>query len=97
MGPNQKAPSMISEEQFERLKKYLNEECLLAGRDTQKVREVYSERLMSAIQGALVKKMDNCSAWQLTLTEIRQQGSKRFTLLEKTAFLSYLALAVMLW
>ena len=88
---------MISEEQFERLKKYLNEECLLAGRDTQKVREVYSERLMSAIQGALVKKMDNCSAWQLTLTEIRQQGAKRFTLLEKTAFLSYLALAVMLW
>ncbi len=88
---------MISEEQFDRLKKYLDEESLLAGRDTQKVREVYSERLRSAIQGALVKKMDNCSAWQLTLTEIRQQGAKRFTLLEKTAFLSYLALAVMLW
>lgn len=61
---------MITEEQFERLKKYLNEECLLAGRDTQKVREVYSERLMSAIQGALVKKMDNCSAWQLTLRNV---------------------------
>lgn len=88
---------MISEEQFDRLKKYLREECLPAGRYSQKFREVYRERLMSAIQGALVKKMDNCSAWQLTLTEIRQQGSKRLTLLEKTAFLSYWALAVMLW
>lgn len=61
---------MITEEQFERLKKYLNEECLPAGRDTQMVQKVYSERLLSAIHGALVKKMDdNLSAWQLTLTE----------------------------
>ncbi|MDX1987216.1 MAG: hypothetical protein SFV17_11070 [Candidatus Obscuribacter sp.] len=89
---------MITEEQFERLKKYLNEECLPAGRDTKMVQKVYSERLLSAIHGALVKKMDdNLSAWQLTLTEIRQQGSKRITLLERIAFLSYWALAVMLW
>ncbi len=89
---------MITEEQFERLKKYLNEECLPAGRDTQMVQKVYSERLLSAIHGALVKKMDdNLSAWQFTLTEIRQQGSKRITLLERIAFLSYWALAVLLW
>ncbi|MBL8085204.1 MAG: hypothetical protein JNN26_21455 [Candidatus Obscuribacter sp.] len=89
---------MITEEQFERLKKYLNEECLPAGSDTKMVQKVYSERLLSAIHGALVKKMDdNLSAWQLTLTEIRQQGSKRITLLERIAFLSYWALALTLW